>query len=153
MTLKLSIVLGGHGQVEDLRSRTVCLDGIELEFVQVKRMPDAYREMVRRFPDDPKYAVALGAVLVERGKQADARAVLAVVEPHDVFEPAQVGPRVLLGAARLAVGDTQSALRLLAPVAEEPVLATKAAVLRSEQRSAGLQNFAPLQKQLALERL
>ena len=38
-------------------------------------------------------------------------------------------------------------------MAEEPVLATKAAVLRSEQRSAGLQNFAPLQEQLALERL
>jgi tetratricopeptide (TPR) repeat protein len=37
---------------------------------------DAYREMVRLFPDDPKYAVALGAVLVERGKRADARAVL-----------------------------------------------------------------------------
>jgi tetratricopeptide (TPR) repeat protein len=37
---------------------------------------DAYREMVRLFPDDRKYAVALGAVLVERGKRADARAVL-----------------------------------------------------------------------------
>lgn len=37
---------------------------------------EAYREMVRRFPDDPKYAVALGAVLVERGDPADARKVL-----------------------------------------------------------------------------
>jgi tetratricopeptide (TPR) repeat protein/transglutaminase-like putative cysteine protease len=36
----------------------------------------AYREMVRRFPDDPKYAVALGSVLVERGRPADARKVL-----------------------------------------------------------------------------
>jgi tetratricopeptide (TPR) repeat protein/transglutaminase-like putative cysteine protease len=36
----------------------------------------AYREMVRRFPDDPKYAVALGAVLVERGRPAAARQVL-----------------------------------------------------------------------------
>ena len=50
MTLKLSIVLGAHGQVDDLRSRAVGLDGIELEFVQVKRMPDAYREMVRTRP-------------------------------------------------------------------------------------------------------
>jgi class 3 adenylate cyclase/tetratricopeptide (TPR) repeat protein len=65
-----------------------------------------------------------GFVSLERGDpaaaEADARAVLAVVEPHDVFEPAQVGPGVLLGAARLAVGDTRSALRLLAPVAAEP---------------------------------
>ncbi len=65
-----------------------------------------------------------GFVSLDRGDpaaaEADARAVLAVVEPHDVFEPAQVGPRVLLGAARLAAGDTQSALPLLAPVADEP---------------------------------
>jgi tetratricopeptide (TPR) repeat protein len=44
---------------------------------------DAYREMVRRFPDDPKYAVALGAVLVERGKRTDARAVLEPLTRHD----------------------------------------------------------------------
>ena len=65
-----------------------------------------------------------GFVSLDRGDpaaaEADARAVLAVVEPHDVFEPAQVGPRVLLGAARLAAGDTAAALRLLAPVAAEP---------------------------------
>jgi tetratricopeptide (TPR) repeat protein/transglutaminase-like putative cysteine protease len=35
-----------------------------------------YREMTRRFPDDPKYAVALGAVLVDRGLTEDARKVL-----------------------------------------------------------------------------
>jgi class 3 adenylate cyclase/tetratricopeptide (TPR) repeat protein len=65
-----------------------------------------------------------GFVSLDRGDPAaaeeDAHAVLAVVEPHNVFEPAQVGPRVLLGAARLAAGDTPSALRLLAPVAAEP---------------------------------
>jgi class 3 adenylate cyclase/tetratricopeptide (TPR) repeat protein len=65
-----------------------------------------------------------GFVSLDRGDPAaaeeDAHAVLAVVEPHNVFEPAQVGPRVLLGAARLAAGDTQSALRLLEPVAAEP---------------------------------
>jgi tetratricopeptide (TPR) repeat protein len=64
-----------------------------------------------------------GFVSLDRGDpcaaEEDARAVLAVVEPHNVFEPAQVGPRVLLGAARLAAGDTAAALRLLAPVAEE----------------------------------
>jgi len=37
---------------------------------------ETYREMVRRFPDDPTYAVALGAVLVKRGQSAEARKVL-----------------------------------------------------------------------------
>jgi tetratricopeptide (TPR) repeat protein len=64
-----------------------------------------------------------GFVDLERGNaaaaEADARAVLAVVEPHNVLEPAQVGPRVLLGAARLGAGDTAAALRILAPVAAE----------------------------------
>jgi class 3 adenylate cyclase/tetratricopeptide (TPR) repeat protein len=50
--------------------------------------------------------------------EADARAVLDIVEPHNVTEPAQVGPRVLLGAARLALGDTAAALRHLEPVAK-----------------------------------
>ncbi len=49
--------------------------------------------------------------------EADARAVLDIVEPHNVLEAAQVGPRVLLGMARLAAGDTAAALRHLAPVA------------------------------------
>ncbi|HEY2674672.1 MAG TPA: adenylate/guanylate cyclase domain-containing protein [Rugosimonospora sp.] len=65
-----------------------------------------------------------GFVSLERGDpagaEADALAVLAVVEPHDVFEPAQVGPRVLLGAARLAAGDARAALRQLEPVASLP---------------------------------
>jgi len=49
--------------------------------------------------------------------EADARAVLDVVEPHNVLEPAQVGPHVLLGLARVAAGDTAAALRHLEPVA------------------------------------
>ncbi|GAA5197045.1 hypothetical protein GCM10023322_67460 [Rugosimonospora acidiphila] len=65
-----------------------------------------------------------GFVSLERGDpagaEADALAVLAVVEPHNVFEPAQVGPRVLLGAARLAAGDARAALRQLEPVASIP---------------------------------
>ncbi len=65
-----------------------------------------------------------GFVELDRGNaaagEADARAVLAVVEPHNVLEPAEVGPRVLLGAARLAAGDTAAALELLEPVATQP---------------------------------
>jgi tetratricopeptide (TPR) repeat protein len=37
---------------------------------------EVYREMTQRFPEDPKYAVALGAVLVDRGRTAAASKVL-----------------------------------------------------------------------------
>jgi 4,5-dihydroxyphthalate decarboxylase len=47
MTRRLSIVLGAHGQVADLRSGDVKVSGVDLDFVKVKRMPDAYRDMVR----------------------------------------------------------------------------------------------------------
>jgi 4,5-dihydroxyphthalate decarboxylase len=50
MPERLSIVLGAHGQVEDLRSGAVRVRGVDLDFVQVKRMPDAYRDMVRTQP-------------------------------------------------------------------------------------------------------
>jgi tetratricopeptide (TPR) repeat protein len=36
----------------------------------------AYRELVKRFPEEPKYVVALGAALVNRGAHAEARKVL-----------------------------------------------------------------------------
>nr|WP_205862360.1 adenylate/guanylate cyclase domain-containing protein [Planosporangium thailandense] len=49
--------------------------------------------------------------------EVDARAALAVVEPHDVLEPAHVGPRALLAAARLAAGDAAGAVELLKGVA------------------------------------
>lgn len=52
MSEKLSIVLGRHGQVRDLRDGTVALDGRELAFVDVERMPDAYRAMARHQPYD-----------------------------------------------------------------------------------------------------
>lgn len=47
MTRRLSIVLGAHGQVADLRSGDVNVSGVDLDFVKVRRMPDAYRDMVR----------------------------------------------------------------------------------------------------------
>ncbi|NML32595.1 ABC transporter substrate-binding protein [Paraburkholderia antibiotica] len=52
MTTKLSIVLGPHGQVSDLRDGTVGVQGFGLEFTEKKRMPDAYREMARSQPYD-----------------------------------------------------------------------------------------------------
>jgi class 3 adenylate cyclase/tetratricopeptide (TPR) repeat protein len=62
-----------------------------------------------------------GFVSVDQGDaaaaEADARAVLAVVEPHDVLEAAHVGPRVLLANALMAAGDAPAAVDLLAEVA------------------------------------
>ncbi|AEB47684.1 MULTISPECIES: adenylate/guanylate cyclase domain-containing protein [Micromonospora] len=49
--------------------------------------------------------------------ERDARAVLTSVEPHNPQAPAQVAPRVLLATARLAAGDSGTAVGLLAPVA------------------------------------
>lgn len=48
----MTIVLGSHGQVADLRNGACRIPGVELEFVTVPRMPDAYREMVRSQPYD-----------------------------------------------------------------------------------------------------
>ncbi|MEU8257804.1 adenylate/guanylate cyclase domain-containing protein [Micromonospora inaquosa] len=60
--------------------------------------------------------VALDMGDCETAEQA-ARAVLTAVEPHNPQAPAQVAPRVLLATARLAVGDSATAVGLLAPVA------------------------------------
>jgi ATP/maltotriose-dependent transcriptional regulator MalT len=62
-----------------------------------------------------------GFVALERGDvaaaEADARRVMAAVEPHNPLAPAQVGPRVLLAEARLRAGDPATAVGLLAPIA------------------------------------
>jgi class 3 adenylate cyclase/tetratricopeptide (TPR) repeat protein len=50
--------------------------------------------------------------------EADAHAALAVVEPPDVLEPAQVGPHALLAMVRLAQGDAAAAVALLKRDAE-----------------------------------
>ncbi|MFB9408199.1 adenylate/guanylate cyclase domain-containing protein [Dactylosporangium matsuzakiense] len=64
-----------------------------------------------------------GFVSLDRGDpaaaEADARAVLQVVETHDVLDSATVGPRVLFGLARLAQGDLPTALETLGCVAAE----------------------------------
>jgi 4,5-dihydroxyphthalate decarboxylase len=50
MAEPLSIVLGPHGQVRDLRTGAVRVPGFELKFTDVKRMPNAYRDMARTQP-------------------------------------------------------------------------------------------------------
>ncbi|MDI1465060.1 adenylate/guanylate cyclase domain-containing protein [Catellatospora sp. KI3] len=65
-----------------------------------------------------------GFVALDRGDcaaaETDARSVLTMVSPYGVLDPARVGPRALLAAARLAAGDAPMALRLLAPIAAAP---------------------------------
>ncbi|MEV0130745.1 adenylate/guanylate cyclase domain-containing protein [Dactylosporangium sp. NPDC050688] len=64
-----------------------------------------------------------GFVLLDRGDPAaaedDARAVLQVVETHDVLEAAKVAPKVLFGLARQAQGDLETALEVLGCVAAD----------------------------------
>jgi tetratricopeptide (TPR) repeat protein len=49
--------------------------------------------------------------------EADAHTVFAAIKLHDAVEAARVGPRVLFGCARLALGDVDAALVALAEVA------------------------------------
>ncbi|MFG3700389.1 adenylate/guanylate cyclase domain-containing protein [Micromonospora sp. NPDC047620] len=62
-----------------------------------------------------------------------ARSVLTAVEPHNPQAPAQVAPRVLLATARLAAGDSATAVGLLAPVAT--VAATVPSLLFSRRQT------------------
>ncbi|GIE98076.1 adenylate/guanylate cyclase domain-containing protein [Paractinoplanes rishiriensis] len=65
-----------------------------------------------------------GFVALYRGDlaqaEADARRVIAAVEPHNPLAPAQVGPRVLLAEARTRAGDAATGIGLLAPIAADP---------------------------------
>jgi tetratricopeptide (TPR) repeat protein/transglutaminase-like putative cysteine protease len=90
---------------------------------------NVYREMTRRFPDDPKYAVALGAVLVDRGQTEPARKVLGPL--------AAKGDKAVRGLASyhlarasLADGNAAQALKQLqaAEKADEQAVATPEAV-------------------------
>jgi hypothetical protein len=65
-----------------------------------------------------------GFVALYRGDlvqaEADARRVIAAVEPHNPLAPAQVGPRVLLAEACTWAGDAATGIGLLAPIAADP---------------------------------
>jgi class 3 adenylate cyclase/tetratricopeptide (TPR) repeat protein len=54
---------------------------------------------------------------VPAAAEADAHAVFAAIKLHDAMEAARVGPRVLFGCARLALGDIDAALAALGEVA------------------------------------
>jgi tetratricopeptide (TPR) repeat protein len=62
----------------------------------------AYRAMTRRFPGDPKYAIALAAVLVDRGQLGEARKVLG---PLATKGKTAVRGLALYHLARVALAD------------------------------------------------
>ncbi|MER7891920.1 adenylate/guanylate cyclase domain-containing protein [Micromonospora sp. NPDC094482] len=68
--------------------------------------------------------------------ERDARAVLTAVEPHNPQAPAQVAPRVLLATARLAAGDSATAVGLLAPLATTAAANTPALLFARRQTMA-----------------
>jgi tetratricopeptide (TPR) repeat protein len=109
-----------HNRAEDARrvlrrARLAHPDSAALWELTARTAPNledeeaAYREMVRRFPDEPKYAVALGATRVKRGDHAGARSVL---EPLAGKASEAVRGAALYQLARSAFVQKQPAVAL-----------------------------------------
>jgi tetratricopeptide (TPR) repeat protein len=73
----------------------------------------AYRELVRRFPDEPKYAVALGTTLVDRGEYAKAREVLEPLTRKETLAAARALAWYQLARASLHEDKPDKALEQL----------------------------------------
>lgn len=70
---KLKTVLGPHAQVAGVRAQTEILPGAAFEFIDVKRMPDAYRDMARTQPYDIcEMAPTMYLMALARGAQITA---------------------------------------------------------------------------------
>lgn len=69
----------------------------------------AYRELVKRFPDEPKYAVALGTALIDRGRHEEAHKLL---EPLTRDTSASIRAQAYYQLARAAFqqGESKKAL-------------------------------------------
>ncbi len=65
---KLKTVLGKHAQLDGVRALDEIMPGVALEMVDVKRMPDAYRDMARTQPYDIcEMAPTMYLMALERG--------------------------------------------------------------------------------------
>lgn len=70
---RLKTVLGPHAQVAGVRARTDILPGATFDFVTIKRMPDAYRDMARTQPYDIcEMAPTMYLMALARGAQITA---------------------------------------------------------------------------------
>ena len=73
MQASLKTVLGKHAQLAGVRQLKEITPGVPLEFVDVKRMPDAYRDMARTQPYDIcEMAPTMYLMALERGAQITA---------------------------------------------------------------------------------
>ncbi len=69
----LKTVLGAHAQVAGVRAQREIIPGVAFDFVDVKRMPDAYRDMARTQPYDIcEMAPTMYLMALERGAQITA---------------------------------------------------------------------------------
>lgn len=70
---KLKTVLGKHAQVAGVRAQSAILPGTQFDFIDIKRMPDAYRDMARTQPYDIcEMAPTMYLMALERGAQITA---------------------------------------------------------------------------------
>jgi len=99
--------LAEYGHAEDLLTEALA-EGEKVAHPLLVGMAGTVRGFVALDRGDPEAA------------ELDARSVLTMVSPYGVLDPARIGPRSLLAAARLASGDAPMAVRLLAPVAADP---------------------------------
>ncbi|MBF5004801.1 substrate-binding domain-containing protein [Diaphorobacter caeni] len=73
MAERLKTVLGKHGQLAGVRQLEDIMPGVAFDFVDVKRMPDAYRDMARTQPYDIcEMAPTMYLMALERGARITA---------------------------------------------------------------------------------
>ena len=73
MSVQLKTVLGKHAQLAGVRQLTEIMPGVGFDFVDIKRMPDAYRDMARTQPYDIcEMAPTMYLMALERGAQITA---------------------------------------------------------------------------------
>ncbi|MDM0075857.1 hypothetical protein QTH90_15750 [Variovorax sp. J2P1-59] len=66
--VRFKTVLGKHAQLDGVRARSEIAPGVAFEFIEVKRMPDAYRDMARTQPYDIcEMAPTMYLMALERG--------------------------------------------------------------------------------------
>ncbi len=97
---------------------------------------EAYRALVRHFPADAKYALALAGTLVDRGKQDEARTLLEPVARGDEGAVTRALAHYHLARSLMASGDAAGALvRLKTAVDLDPATAEGAAFHALEGRA------------------
>lgn len=70
---RLKTVLGKHAQLDGVRTQSEIMPGVAFDFLDIKRMPDAYRDMARTQPYDIcEMAPTMYLMALERGARITA---------------------------------------------------------------------------------